>query len=88
MAFLVSSAIIYAQTGDVSGIVAEEGNRLPLAGANIFVENTETGTAADLSGLLKLKSNKPVNSPAFFSSIYSRWQKAIMNPRIAANTKG
>lgn len=49
LAFLYLSGTLFAQTGSITGTVSNK-NGEPLAGANITIEGTMTGAAADLDG--------------------------------------
>ncbi len=45
-----SYSMLGGTVGTLSGIVIEKGNRRPLSGANIILEGTQMGAAADLEG--------------------------------------
>ena len=45
---------VHAQTGVVRGIVRDADSREPLAGANIILSGSSTGTATDVNGSYRL----------------------------------
>ena len=60
IAFQISALFIYAQ-GNINGKINDQ-NGLPLAGANIVIENTTIGTTTDVNGKFTLEVDKlPVN---------------------------
>lgn len=60
--FILLSAITYAQTGTIAGIITDkEFNNEPLPFATIAIEGTNNGTTSDLDGLFNLE-NLPVGN--------------------------
>jgi TonB-dependent receptor len=58
---IINISGIFAQTGNLSGIVTDASDNSPLIGANVFVAGTSIGTATDRDGkyrLTKLKAGK------------------------------
>ena len=47
---LLSSTIMVAQYGKISGLVTDQETKEPLVGANVIIEGTSFGSATDISG--------------------------------------
>jgi iron complex outermembrane recepter protein len=62
LSFILVSAIAGAQTRDVSGTVSDKSDGSPIAGANITVKGTGTGTATDANGKFSLKVSNEVTT--------------------------
>ncbi|MBK5277721.1 MAG: TonB-dependent receptor [Bacteroidia bacterium] len=59
---LLTSALTYAQTRDVSGTILDKSDGSGIAGANVTVKGTSIGTATDANGKFTLKVAADVNS--------------------------
>lgn len=55
ISFILISAIVSAQTRDVAGTVTDKSDGSSIAGANITVKGTATGTATDADGKFSLR---------------------------------
>lgn len=53
--FLLISALVSAQTRDLSGTVTDKSDGSPIAGANVTIKGTSIGTATDANGKFTLK---------------------------------
>ncbi len=53
--FLLASLTVHAQKGDVYGVVVDSVSGDPLPGANIILEGTSIGAAAELTGRYKIQ---------------------------------
>ena len=54
--FLVFSLLSFSQ-GPVNGVVTDE-NGVPLPGANVIIENTNTGVSTDFDGNFEITANQ------------------------------
>lgn len=50
---------LYAQTGSISGTIADSRSKETIIGANVFIEGTTIGAATDLDGNFEIGSLKP-----------------------------
>ncbi len=57
--FMLYSQFSLAQTGKLSGKVTDKSTGEPLVGANIIVEGTNTGSAADIDGYYSILNLRP-----------------------------
>lgn len=62
LSFILLSTILCAQTRDVSGTVSDRSDGSAIAGANITVKGTATGTATDADGKFSLKVSNEVTT--------------------------
>ena len=53
---LIVFNFLYASIGSISGQIVDMDTHQPLPGANIILENTELGAAADLNGFFKINN--------------------------------
>lgn len=60
--FILISTMVCAQTRDVSGTVSDKSDGSPIAGANVTVKGTATGTATDANGKFSLKVSNEVTT--------------------------
>ena len=56
---MLYSQFSLAQTGKLSGKVTDKSTGEPLVGANIIVEGTNTGSAADIDGYYSILNLRP-----------------------------
>ncbi|MFZ9503376.1 MAG: carboxypeptidase-like regulatory domain-containing protein, partial [Cyclobacteriaceae bacterium] len=50
---------LLAQTGSISGTIADSRSKETIIGANVFIEGTTIGAATDLDGNFEIGSLKP-----------------------------
>lgn len=62
LSFILLSTILCAQTRDVSGTVTDKSDGSAIAGANVTVKGTATGTATDADGKFSLKVSNEVTT--------------------------
>lgn len=54
--FIISCQWIFAQTWQVSGVIVDDEDKLPMPGVNVFVQNNRTiGTITDVDGTFSLR---------------------------------
>ena len=85
--FLLIPVVLFAQEGTISGKVTDE-NGTPLAGVNILLKNTNSGTATDLKGDFNL-SNIPYGNYTLIASMvgYKKFVKNIKVNKPGLNLK-
>ena len=83
--FLFGGQIIIAQTtGKVAGIVFDEATGQPLPGANVFIEGTTFGAAADMQGEFYM-INIPPGSFTIVAQMMGYSQTRVEEVRVATN---
>jgi hypothetical protein len=59
LSVIISSSLIFAQTGKLSGQITDAVTGEPLIGANVIVEGTTMGAASDLEGYYSILNLRP-----------------------------
>mgnify|MGYP002399708718 CR=1 FL=1 len=55
LAFFAIPAFVFAQTGDLEGVIYDAGTQKPLSDAEIYIENTDLGTSSGEAGRFMLR---------------------------------
>ncbi|MCX6150596.1 MAG: TonB-dependent receptor [Ignavibacteriales bacterium] len=67
--YLMAASFLFAQTGSISGSVSNRDNEKGIAGANIFIEEINTGTSTDDSGEFRFNQVPKGNYTLIFSFV-------------------
>ena len=56
---LIFSSLLFAQSGNIEGIITDQATGEFLAGANVFLKGTAIGAATDLQGSFRVSNVPP-----------------------------
>src|SRR5689334_12949588 len=82
-AFISTSLLATAQTGSISGLVADSVTKEPVIGASILVAGTSIGASTDLDGKFTLK-NIPAGAQTIIVTYVIYKTKSVANIAVVA----